>query len=82
MTDGYFEAYTIVEGALEDERDFPNLWDAIEWLTAEARAALADGAELEGYILEHYHSADWDGECECAQYALDHRPIVTSAGLY
>jgi hypothetical protein len=82
MTDGYFEAYTIVEGAADREAEFDTLWDAIEWLTAEARSAQAEGAELEGYILEHFHSADWPEPCECSQFATDHRPFVTSVGLY
>ena len=32
------------------------------------------------YVLEHYHSVEDGGECECAQYSQDHRPQFELAG--
>jgi hypothetical protein len=75
---GYYEAYLVCEGALDEERTFADYDEAIEWLEAEAERARNAGFQLEGYILEHWHPEDWPGECECSQYALDHRPVVAS----
>ena len=30
------------------------------------------------YVLEHFHSVEDGGECECAQYSQDHRPQFAS----
>ena len=36
------------------------------------------GLSTQVYIMEHYHSVDDGGDCECSQWALDHKPHFAS----
>lgn len=72
----YRTVTVVVDGALEDEQYFTNDVagsDALSaYLDRTYEAAIGDRKRTEVYVL--YHSHEIGAECECAQYATDHRP--------
>lgn len=75
---GYIELYEIIEGA--DGRSANCSLDS-QWMLIARQfisEAEEDGLDCQVYALEHFHAPTWEGECECAQYALDHQPVATT----
>jgi hypothetical protein len=62
----------IVDGALDQEEVFTDYLRLEEFLSQVGDDAESDGYLTEVFVLEHDHEIGI--ECECAQYALDHRP--------
>lgn len=82
----YIEAYTVVEGALDDEREFfdrdnaqAEYWYG-RWVERVKDAAREDGAQTDLYRIDHDHPIDMGDDVEdtCVQYLTDHRPEWSS----
>lgn len=66
-----YEAYIIGKlGDVVEVKWFASYSRALSWL----KRAVQEGEA--GYILEHYRRCFRSGECDCVQYAPDHRPVV------
>jgi hypothetical protein len=76
----YISVTTIVEGAVDDERDLPDDETLALYCAEQRRVAEADGLATEVFVVRHSHDIDLDEwgqtECACAQYAQDHRPVL------
>jgi hypothetical protein len=82
-----YEEYTVVWDGAQDEKwvarldgtfigDAPdNALTVDAWLEALSHDAIASDAHVEVYLLSHPHEFGID--CECVQYAQDHRPAFT-----
>lgn len=71
----YADAWLVVAGAEEENRQFTDETLLNEWLGAVEAGAESDGYRAEVYMLWHEH--DPNVECECAQYVTDHKPYRT-----
>ena len=77
------EYWITVEGALERSL---LVSDRASDTVADSMRELGEGIHLESgcdvalYVLAHFHAADDVEDCECAQYAQDHRPIAEWVG--
>lgn len=73
----YYEVDTIVEGGVDETV----ILYSPEGVWEYARSIIADlrdkGLEGSVYALFHPHHGDVE-ECYCSQYALDHRPLLTT----
>lgn len=77
MCDEYLEATLIVGGAVDAMESFTDPVAFDTWL-ASIQGELRDSTEtVEVYSMQHPHSPNLD--CECAQYASDHRPYWENA---
>ena len=73
----FFEVYAVVDGTLDV---IGNADDYAEASAAAGKASLElrDCTAVDSfavYVMEHY--CDGDGECECAQWSTDHRPLYS-----
>ena len=68
----YAELTVIVNGAVEEEATFTDETLVTEFLNDLEREAEGDGVRTEVHRLDHDHAPEVD--CDCAQYATDHRP--------
>ena len=76
----YTSVTTVVDGAVHDEQDLPD--DTVDaYVAGQRREAEIDGLPCEVFAVHHDHDPDldeWGQEsCHCAQYAQDHRPILS-----
>lgn len=83
MSNESYEYWITVEGALERSL---LVSDRASDTVADSMRELGEGIHLESgcdvalYELAHFHGANDVEECECAQYAQDHRPIQEWVG--
>jgi len=72
----HYEAYLVVEDALEEAEIFADLADAEDWALDEIESCRAVGATADAYIVPHY--CDIGQDCECAQWMTDHQPFAST----
>ncbi len=76
----YWQVYSVVEGAL-DEEDYLFSWPDVEaWCEARIAEGKEEGYVVDVYVIEHPHSPDLPDEEEdtCAQYLASHLPFMTT----
>jgi hypothetical protein len=81
LRDGYFEAYVVWEGALDEERIFPYHLEGamIRWASQIIQEAREEKASSSVYAVPHVHAYTAE-ECQCIQYLTDHRPLMEVTG--
>lgn len=72
----WFEVYSLTFGALDRSERFTDA-AAAEAFAAELAAELAAIDEWAVYLMPHYCG---EGDCDCAQWLTDHRPLYSSEG--
>ena len=77
-TDSYIEVYSIIEGAVGDERIAHTDEQADRIIEAMTDEAEREGFGIEVYTIPHCHAPDFDGECVCVQWLTDHNPVATA----
>lgn len=70
----YYECFTVVEGAA-DQDTIEHSWDRAEqWMTVEILDCQHIGVDAQAYFIAHDHGMHID--CECVQCLTDHRPFL------
>jgi len=69
---GYIEGYAVVEGALDEEREFRTWREYQEWAEQVLTECQEKRLQVEIYCI--YHDHELGIECECAQFLTDHHP--------
>ena len=69
---GYMAAHSVVDGAIDEEREFTRQEDLMDWVLELGFFAAESGSEVLVFTLFHPHNPGID--CACIQYATDLRP--------
>lgn len=69
----YIEATLIVDGALDEEKEFPDYTALNNWV--DQLEGEHEKGVWEVFVIEHEHETGI--ECECVQYLTDHSPYTT-----